>query len=111
MEGGDGLDPVGPEALHQIPGEFLAFDEHDDGGQHRQPAPLPLGPNANLGAADWAAGADQAPQALALNEARGRVDEGARQPLPGRRGLQRFLDLVNNDREDEWDSDELDDDF
>ncbi|KAJ5173772.1 Zinc finger C6HC-type [Penicillium coprophilum] len=26
-------------------------------------------------------------------------------------GLQRFLDLVQNDREDEWDSDEMDDDF
>jgi E3 ubiquitin-protein ligase RNF14 len=32
-------------------------------------------------------------------------------PPPARNGLQRFLELVQNDQEDEWDSDELDDDF
>ena len=29
---------------------------------------------------------------------------------PGRQGLRRFLEMVENDEEDEWDSDELDDD-
>lgn len=33
------------------------------------------------------------------------------QPQQPRNGLQRFLELVQNDQEDEWDSDELDDDF
>lgn len=123
MEGGDGLDPAGSEALHQVPVEFLVFDDHGDGGQHRQPPPPPppeppgrlgqpqQGPNANLDAVGRAAAAEQRAQARAMDEVRGRADRGAQQQPLGRRGLQRFLDLVNNDREDEWDSDELDDDF
>jgi E3 ubiquitin-protein ligase RNF14 len=34
---------------------------------------------------------------------------GAPQEPRGMIGLQRFLELVQNDREDEWDSDELED--
>lgn len=129
MEGGDGLNPDGAEALHQIPLELLEIDDHNDPNhQPRQappppPAPVPPGRVANpqhdrnngvnLDAAGRAAAAEQQAQARAMAEERGRPELNAQQqqqPL-GRRGLQRFLDLVNNDREDEWDSDELDDDF
>lgn len=44
----------------------------------------------------------------ARNDAAG---ERARpEPAGGREGLRRFLEMVNNDEEDEWDSDELEDD-
>lgn len=124
MEGGDGVDPVGSDALHQIPIDLLAVDDHEDAGAPRgQPAPPPApvppgrlghpqrGRDADLDAAGRAAAAEQRAQARAMAEVRGRPDQGAQHQQPARRGLQRFLDLVNNDREDEWDSDELDDDF
>jgi E3 ubiquitin-protein ligase RNF14 len=41
----------------------------------------------------------------------GRDAERPEQAAARRAGLQRFLDLVQNDREDEWDSDELEDGF
>lgn len=41
----------------------------------------------------------------------GQGNAAAQQPAPVRAmGLERFLELANNDQEDEWDSDELDDD-
>ncbi|CAL5868573.1 uncharacterized protein PFLUO_LOCUS2800 [Penicillium psychrofluorescens] len=167
LEGGDGLNPDGAEALHQIPDELLVFDddppdadssgdeddddrpawEFDDSGdehdrQHRRrpPPPAPIPPRApggvrglgnnDLGrndAAARAAAAERQAQARAMAEVRNRPEAGrplrradlpragvAQQPdgeRDWRAGLQRFLDLVQNDREDEWDSDELDEDF
>ncbi|KAG2418830.1 hypothetical protein HFD88_001931 [Aspergillus terreus] len=152
MEGGDGINPDGAEALHQIPDELLFDESSDDEDQpawdfdddiddlpaqpaRRPPPPAPAPPrvregggnpgnragrgvNANgLDAAGRAAEAERQAQARAIAEVRGRPMPGrAGQPVNGngpihRPGLQRFLDLVMNDREDEWDSDELDDDF
>ncbi|GIK06418.1 translation termination inhibitor protein itt1 [Aspergillus viridinutans] len=155
LEGGDGIDPEGPEALHRIPNDLVDFDEpSDDEGAHvlefredeiarrrRPPPPAPVPPQVNqaagghghrnrgndanvLDAAGRAAAAERQAQARAMAEVRARpVADRPRQhdgqaavqpPRPGRihrPGLQRFLDLVQNDREDEWDSDELDDDF
>ena len=143
LEGGDGINPVGAQALHEIPPELLEFDdsssddedhpvwefdESDDelGRRRRPPPPAPFPPRAAggagngdrgrnaqvLDAAVQAAEAERQAQARAMAEMRGRPEVGQQQPRhdPGR-GLQRFLDLVRNDREDEWDSDELDDDF
>ncbi|KAL4905312.1 hypothetical protein BDW74DRAFT_21307 [Aspergillus multicolor] len=141
LEGGDGINPEGAEALHQMP-EQMIFDESDDeepphwemdrddneprnGRQPPPPAPVPprvnqaaaanrvLGRNANgLDAAGRAAAAERQAQARAMAEIRaGRapVDAAPEQLVVPRAGLQRFLDLVQNDREDEWDSDELED--
>jgi E3 ubiquitin-protein ligase RNF14 len=42
----------------------------------------------------------------------GQGNAAAQQPAPVRAmGLERFLELANNDQEDEWDSDELEDDI
>lgn len=159
LEGGDGLDPEGAEALHQIPDELLEFDDQSDTSddnpawefdgesddeafnrQIRPPPPAPAPPrvippldhahrarNANgLDAAGRAAAAERQAQARAMAQVRNRpaVREAAPRPPPrarqngpvqdeqaGRPALQRFLDLVRNDQEDEWDSDELDEDF
>lgn len=141
LEGGDGINPVGAEALHQIPPELLDFDdesedddnpvlEFDDSDddfhrRHHPPPPAPFPPrapgvpgngargrHAGLDAAGRAAAAERQAQARAMAEIRGRADAVQRPPHPGpNRGLQRFLALVQNDQEDEWDSDELDDDF
>lgn len=157
LEGGDGIDPEGAEALHRIPNDLVEFDEpSDDEGalvldfherddeiarRRRPPPPAPVPPRVNqaagghgrrgpgddangLDAAGRAAAAERQAQARAIAEVRARpVADRPRQndgqaavqpPRPGRihrPGLQRFLDLVQNDREDEWDSDELDDDF
>ncbi|PWY80935.1 RING finger protein [Aspergillus sclerotioniger CBS 115572] len=132
LEGGDGINPDGAAALHQVPDELLEFDDGSDdedlvawelGRRPPPPAPVPprvnnaaaganrpRGNNANdLDAAGRAAAAERQAQARAMAEVRRRPDA---EPLQVRRpGLQRFLDLVQNDREDEWDSDELDDDF
>lgn len=135
LEGGDGENPVGAEALHQIPAEFLEsddesdgdniaweFDDSDDDIRRQPPPPAPFPPRAGAGnrdrgrdalldAAGRAAAAERQAQARAMAELRGR-DGQAQQPRQGPiRGLQRFLDLVQNDREDEWDSDELEGDF
>lgn len=133
LEGGDGLDPIGAEALHQVPAEFLEaddesdgddivleFDDSDDDFRRQPPPPAPFPPRAPgggnrdrgrnaLDAAGRAAAAERRAQALAMAELRGRPEGQAQQPRQPNRGLQRFLDLVQNDREDEWDSDELDD--
>ncbi|RAL02709.1 RBR-type E3 ubiquitin transferase [Aspergillus ibericus CBS 121593] len=132
LEGGDGINPDGAAALHQVPDDLLQFDDGSDdedlvawelGRRPPPPAPVPprvnnaaaggnrpRGNNANdLDAAGRAAAAERQAQARAMAEVRRRPDA---EPLQVRRqGLQRFLDLVQNDREDEWDSDELDDDF
>ncbi|PWY72328.1 RING finger protein [Aspergillus heteromorphus CBS 117.55] len=142
MEGGDGINPDGAAALHQVPNELLDFDDGSDDEDimawelgRRPPPPAPVPPRVNNGVAEGhrqrgnnpngldaagrAAAAERQAQARAIAEVRRAPDvEPARPPLrvqPDRqgqiRGLQRFLDLVQNDREDEWDSDELDDDF
>lgn len=150
LEGGDGIDPEGPEALHRIPNDLVDFDEpSDDEGapvlefredeiahRRRPPPPAPVPPQVNqaagghghrnrgndanvLDAAGRAAAAERQAQARAIAEVRARPRQhdgqaAVQPPRPGRihrPGLQRFLDLVQNDREDEWDSDELDDDF
>lgn len=159
LEGGDGIDPEGAEALHQIPDDLLEFEDTEDDSdddnpawefgeesddddfdrRRRPPPPAPAPPrvippidggnpnrgrNANgLDAAGRAAAAERQAQARAMAQVRDRpgAREGAprppqraaqngAQPQQGqeRRGLQRFLDLVQNDQEDEWDSDELD---
>ncbi|KAE8151223.1 RING finger protein [Aspergillus avenaceus] len=134
LEGGDGLNPDGAEALHQIPPEVVESDSSDDEDQPawdfndgdnnlprrgRPPPPAPAPPHVNPGiggprreggripnaldAAGRAAAAERQAQARAMAEVRGRPEDAVRP------GLQRFLELVLNDREDEWDSDELDD--
>ncbi|BDD61761.1 translation termination inhibitor protein itt1 [Monascus purpureus] len=144
LEGGDGIDPEGAEALHRIPEALIEFDDlsdddeednpvwefgdDDDIPRRQPPPPAPAPPRVNragghgnrrqrrnqndLDAAGRAAAAERQAQAQAMAEMRNRVDAGRNQQGPALRpGLQRFLDLVINDREDEWDSDELDDDF
>ncbi|KAJ5205420.1 Zinc finger C6HC-type [Penicillium cf. griseofulvum] len=197
LEGGDGINPDGAEALHRIPDALLHFDDdppvvaiheetdesdddhpafefdNDEDDLHRRhpPPPAPVPPQVNRGggrpgqrdhAAARAAAAERQAQARAMAEVRDRnARRQARRPVrwaevppnrlppqagdprrpvrwaevpaepladedgpirweaiairPGRAqahaGLQRFLDLVQNDREDEWDSDEMDDDF
>ncbi|KAJ5092401.1 Zinc finger protein [Penicillium alfredii] len=115
------------------------FDESDDDHERRHPpppAPIPPqapGPPRGAGLLDQRqnpivldaaarAAAERQAQARAIAEVRNRLDAG--RPAQGadaprgaqvdrerdrRIGLQRFLALVRNDREDEWDSDELDD--
>lgn len=169
LEGGDGLDPEGAEALHQIPEALLVFDDEDHNGAPQEvdlddvtdgdwsssdededrpvwdfdfsddeqdrhprpppPAPVPprvagaaRGPGANHPGPDAAARAamEREEQARAMAEIRNRnrnrparraeqPRHGVPQDPRGMIGLQRFLELVQNDREDEWDSDELDD--
>jgi E3 ubiquitin-protein ligase RNF14 len=190
LEGGDGINPDGAEALHRIPEALLVFDdpppaiiheeaeesdedrpafefdndEDDLHGHRHPPPPAPVPPRVNAGgrrpgrrdhAAARAAAAERRAQARAMAEVRHRNnrDEPRRPvrwadipPAPqnpqgplgylgpplddehepiawennhldqrqedeARAGLQRFLALVQNDREDEWDSDELNDDF
>ncbi|KAL3471788.1 RWD domain-containing protein [Aspergillus californicus] len=142
LEGGDGLQPEGAEALHRVPEEMIFDDNSDDEDFHPwemdhednglrdgrpppPPAPVPPrvnhagggprapGPNANgLDAAGRAAAAERQAQARAMAEIRAGQALGQLDEIPVRRaGLQRFLDLVQNDREDEWDSDELEDGF
>ncbi|RAL08335.1 RBR-type E3 ubiquitin transferase [Aspergillus homomorphus CBS 101889] len=133
LEGGDGIDPDGAEALHQVPAQLLEIDDASDDddllamemGRH-PPPPAPAPPRVNHGAgvngergnddaAARAAAAERQAQARAMAEVRRRPEAeaaGEGQPVRhARPGLQRFLELVQNDREDEWDSDELDDDF
>ncbi|KAL2815988.1 RWD domain-containing protein [Aspergillus granulosus] len=140
LEGGDGLNPEGAEALHRVPDDIIFDDSSDDeevppwemdgednglqnGRRPPPPAPAPprvnqvgagnraLGRNANgLDAAGRAAAAERQAQARAMAEIRaGRDAERPEQAAARRAGLQRFLDLVQDDREDEWDSDELED--
>ena len=152
LEGGDGINPVGAQALHELPPELIdfvddhssddedhpvwEFDDSDDDFDRRRrpPPPAPFPPRAAGGAGNGnqgrnaqaldaavrAAEAERQAQARAMAEMRGRPEVGPppqqqQQPPAPRhdigRGLQRFLELVRNDREDEWDSDELEDDF
>lgn len=171
LEGGDGLNPDGAEALHQIPEALLIFDDDENDNEipvaesdsdedddddrpawefdfsddendrmHRPPPPAPVPPRVHgpargarandqgRDAAARAAAAERRAQARAMAEVLNRnrpnviprvrrpevprdFDELVEQPRDRRPGLQRFLDLVQNDREDEWDSDELDEDF
>lgn len=146
MEGGDGLNPDGAEALHRIPDELLVFDESSDDEEdqpawdfddedgddnlrrRRPPPPAPVPPRVHQGAggagnrqgrggnghgldaAGLAAAAERQAQERAMAELRGRPAAERADNAVNRAALQRFLDLVLNDREDEWDSDELDDD-
>ncbi|OJJ69110.1 hypothetical protein ASPBRDRAFT_294197 [Aspergillus brasiliensis CBS 101740] len=132
LEGGDGINPDGAAALHRVPDELLDFDDGSDDEDlvawelgRRPPPPAPVPPRVNNGAAGGnrhhgnnandldaagrAAAAERQAQERAMAEVRRRPD--GEPPQVRRPGLQRFLDLVLNDREDEWDSDELDDDF
>ncbi|PWY78713.1 RING finger protein [Aspergillus eucalypticola CBS 122712] len=132
LEGGDGINPDGAAALHRVPDELLDFDDGSDDEDlvawelgRRPPPPAPVPPRVNNGAAGGnrhrgnnvndldaagrAAAAERQAQARAMAEVRRGPD--GEPPQVRRPGLQRFLDLVLNDREDEWDSDELDDDF
>ncbi|EGC49803.1 RING finger protein [Histoplasma capsulatum var. duboisii H88] len=80
------------------------------------PAPVPPGAHANQqngrrpDDAARAAAAERQLQVQAMAEARALQHNPPDAPPPLRQmaGLQRFLELVQNDQEDEWDSDELD---
>ncbi|EDN08628.1 conserved hypothetical protein [Histoplasma mississippiense (nom. inval.)] len=80
------------------------------------PAPVPPGAHANQqngrrpDDAARAAAAERQLQVQAMAEARALQHNppNALPPLRQMAGLQRFLELVQNDQEDEWDSDELD---
>lgn len=170
LEGGDGLNPDGAEALHRIPEALLHFDDDEDeipvadsddededaidqpawefdlDDDEREnvphpppPPPAPVPPRApgaarGAGANDHgrdaaarAAAAERRAQARAMAEVRNRdrpvanrrvrrqvpldFEEIEEAPPDQNAGLQRFLNLVLDDREDEWDSDELEDDF
>jgi E3 ubiquitin-protein ligase RNF14 len=57
-------------------------------------------------------GEGQPPEVVLPRAAPGQGRADGHQPAPARAmGLDRFLELAQNDREDEWDSDELDDDL
>ncbi|CAG7918072.1 unnamed protein product [Penicillium olsonii] len=165
LEGGDGLNPDGAEALHRIPEALLNFDDeppavmipagddeehpafefdNDQDILHLPPPPAPIPPPVNARrpdhAAARAAAAERRAQARAMNEVRRRdagqahdaPDQARQEPRrPVRRlqvradgpgneeradwghgrwpGLERFVQLAADDREDEWDSDELED--
>ncbi|MCJ1439759.1 MAG: translation termination inhibitor protein itt1 [Stictis urceolatum] len=73
------------------------------------PAPVPPAPpGGRNNAPPW-----EAPPGVRINrraqQGLVRGNGGANQPN-GQNGLQRFLEMVQDDREDEWDSDELEDD-
>ncbi|KAL2371285.1 RING finger protein [Blastomyces gilchristii SLH14081] len=85
----------------------------------RAPPPAPVPPGANVNQqngrrandAARAAAAERQLQVQAMAEMRGLQRNPPNAPAPPRQmaGLQRFLELVQNDQEDEWDSDELED--
>ena len=93
-------------------------------GQQQQPAPRPpRGPDPRL--VEVAAAVEAIMAGEQVNDdddedrepgvlpraAPGQGREDGNQPAPARAmGLERFLELARNDREDEWDSDELDED-
>ncbi|OAX85012.1 hypothetical protein ACJ72_00604 [Emergomyces africanus] len=88
--------------------------------QFRAPPPAPVPPGANGNQhngrrpddAARAAAAERELQVQAMAEARGQQQRNLPNAPPHLRqmpGLQRFLELVQNDQEDEWDSDELED--
>lgn len=72
------------------------FDNHNDGGDD---IAIPIPPVAAA-----PVGHDHGPVAPAPDAA-----EVAR-PQQGGQGLQRFLQMVRNDEEEEWDSDEMEED-
>lgn len=163
LEGGDGLNPDGAEALHRIPEALLNFDDeppavmipedsddehpafefdNDQDMLHLPPPPAPIPPPVHARrpdhAAARAAAAERRAQARAMNEVRRRDADQAHEAQhqqrqdprrPVRRvpvraeglegeerqdwgrwpGLERFVQLAADDREDEWDSDELED--
>ncbi|CAI7653775.1 unnamed protein product [Penicillium bialowiezense] len=162
LEGGDGLNPDGAEALHRIPDALLNFDDdppvvmiaeesddepafefdNDQEILHLPPPPAPIPPPVHARrpdhAAARAAAAERRAQARAMNEVRRRDADQAHEAQhrqrqdprrPVRRvplrvdgvegeerqdwgrwpGLERFVQLAADDREDEWDSDELED--
>lgn len=137
MEAGDGIDPVGIAGIPFPPAE--SDDESDGDGpdhldpfamepessddepepprrRHRAPPPAPVPPRRNADARDAEA---RAMRAVEVELRAHRNVLGREPPAPHRamdvhdwrQGLRHFLDLVQNDREDEWDSDELDDDL
>ena len=124
LEEGDGIG-VDRQNFHNVPEveeEEVEEEEYEDGDDevavdfvdddHPHPA-LP----AVFAAPQAQQLAPQAPPRVRVNA---RVQQGlarpgaAAEPHPGRgrpvQGLQRFLQMVENDEEDEWNSDELDDD-
>ena len=77
--------------------------------QHRQPIQPENQHLADLGIEIEVEGNQRGARAMA---APGQGNEAALQPAPVRAmGLERFLELARDNREDEWDSDELEDDF
>ncbi|KAI9880390.1 MAG: translation termination inhibitor protein itt1 [Pleopsidium flavum] len=128
LEGGDGGEDVGlgfgggPQDGGQVHDVFLPWDEDehtDTESDEELPLPLvlpaPAPPAGRLqpqrGNADprrmnaEARNRRRRPAVLGGDGGRAAGERG-----PPRQGLQRFLQLVENDEEDGWDSDELDDD-
>ncbi|KAM5443286.1 putative RBR-type E3 ubiquitin transferase [Microsporum ferrugineum] len=134
LEGGDGEGaPLHIEDADVVNGEIEMIDDDDETGHPLPvppPAPIPpraippinrnrrlppleeeIGP-ARLGlrGGDVQVNRRRAqPQQGIHNNQNGGVD--GQVPPDQLRGLQRFLYLVQHDQEDEWDSDEMDDDF
>ncbi|EFQ97268.1 hypothetical protein MGYG_00309 [Nannizzia gypsea CBS 118893] len=132
LEGGDGVGaPLHIEDPDIVNGEIEMSDDEDDTGHPLAvppPAPVPprAGPRnrrlpplaeeiglARLGLRGGDANRRRAqPRRGANNNNNQNGAENNDQVPPEQlRGLQRFLYLVQHDQEDEWDSDEMDDDF
>ncbi|ODH52649.1 hypothetical protein GX48_01134 [Paracoccidioides brasiliensis] len=124
LEEGDDSGPAPPD-WDRAAAEMQDMDSGDDDNaddleRHRgnraapPPVPVPPGINANQqngrrpDDAARAAAAEQHVQAQAIAEARGQqLNPPNTQPPRQMVGLQRFLQLVQNDQEDGWDSDEI----
>ncbi|EEQ30324.1 E3 ubiquitin-protein ligase RNF14 [Microsporum canis CBS 113480] len=134
LEGGDGEGaPLHIEDADVVNGEIEMIDDDDETGHPLPvPPPAPIPPRAippinrnrrlppleeeiglarlGLRGGDVPVNRRRAqPQQGIHNNQNGGVD--GQVPPDQLRGLQRFLYLVQHDQEDEWDSDEMDDDF
>lgn len=132
LEGGDGVGaPLHIEDPDIVNGEIEMSDDEDDTAHPLAvPPPAPVPPRAGprnrrlpllaekvgpvrLGLRGGDANRRRAqPRRAANNNNNQNGAENNEQVPPEQlRGLQRFLYLVQHDQEDQWDSDEMDDDF
>jgi E3 ubiquitin-protein ligase RNF14 len=97
-----GRPPPGPQNIRRAPQDPQANEEPPAGPVENPLERLPSGDEEDA----------IEPVMIRIAAAPGQGNEAAQQPAPVRAmGLDRFLELANNDQEDEWDSDELDDDI
>lgn len=119
LEEGDGIGVVRAPEARAPPVEVEFVEETDDEVNAAPPAPAPPQVPAIARRANGAVNA--LPQAVHDNpngvRVNARIQQGLARPQPilpvqnrgpPVQGLQRFLRMVENDEEDEWDSDELD---